>query len=63
MEQINNELDALNLDRTAVKTYVKEKYLDAFLFVEQKKDEEKFFAFYKIYVISIYKLSFSISLK
>ena len=41
-EQIKAELDALNLDKSAVKTYVKEKYLDAFLFVEQKKDEETY---------------------
>ena len=41
-EQINTELDGLQVDKTVVKTYVKEKYLDAFLFIEQKKDEESF---------------------
>ena len=41
-EQINVELDNLELDKSAIKTYVKEKYLDAFLYVEAKNDEEKF---------------------
>ncbi len=41
-EQINEKLDELNLDKSQVKTYVKEKYLDAFLFVEAKKDEDVF---------------------
>lgn len=39
-EQINGELEKLNLDKHAIKTYVKEKYQDAFLYVESKKDEE-----------------------
>jgi len=43
LDQINQELDALELDKKTIKTYVKEKYLDAFLFVEAKNnDEEKF---------------------
>ncbi|MBR2908928.1 MAG: CinA family protein [Clostridia bacterium] len=42
IEQINAELENLNIDKKQVKTYVKEKYLDAFLYVEQKKDEEVF---------------------
>lgn len=41
-EQINKELENLDFDKKTVKTYVKEKYLDAFLYVEQKKDEESF---------------------
>ncbi len=41
-DQINQELDNLELDKSKIKTYVKEKYLDAFLFVESKKDEEGF---------------------
>ena len=41
-EQINNQLDSLNLDKKVVKTYVKEKYQDAFLYVESKKDEESY---------------------
>ena len=41
-EQINNELADLDLDKSAIKTYVKEKYLDAFLYVEAKKDEDIF---------------------
>ena len=40
--QINEKLDNLGLDKSIVKTYVKEKYLDAFLFVEEKKQSENF---------------------
>jgi len=39
-EQINEQLK--DLDVASVKTYVKEKYRDAFLYVEQKKDEQSF---------------------
>lgn len=42
LEQINKELDGLSLNKNAVKTYVKEKYQDAFLYVEAKKDESLF---------------------
>ena len=42
IDEINKQLDSLNLDKSAVKTYVKEKYKDAFLFVESKKDEDKY---------------------
>lgn len=40
--QINDELDKLELDKSVIKTYVKEKYLDAFLYLEAKKDEGLF---------------------
>ena len=43
-EQINSELSSLELDKSVVKTYVKEKYLDAFLYVEAKKGEDEFAA-------------------
>ena len=42
MEEINSQLSSLGLDKSAVKTYVKEKYQDAFLYVESKKDDEAF---------------------
>lgn len=41
-EQINQELKNLGLDESVIKTYVKEKYLDAFLYLEAKKDEDSF---------------------
>lgn len=42
LTEINEQLDGLNLDKKAVKTYVKEKYQDAFLYVESKKDQESY---------------------
>ena len=39
-EDIEKRLSELKLDKNAVKTYVKEKYLDAFLFVESKGNDE-----------------------
>lgn len=39
-EEIENRLSQLQLDKNAVKTYVKEKYLDAFLFIESKGNDE-----------------------
>lgn len=42
LEEINKKLEELNLDKKVVKTYVKEKYLDAFLYVEAKASEEEF---------------------
>ena len=42
VDEINEQLKSINLDKTSVKTYVKEKYLDAFLYVEAKKDDESF---------------------
>ena len=42
LDEINRELDSLNLDKSVVKTYTKEKYQDAFLFVESKKDDNAF---------------------
>lgn len=44
IEEINTELDTIGIDKSVIKTYVKEKYLDAFLFVELKKgkNEEEF---------------------
>jgi len=41
-DQINQELNSLDLDKSVIKTYVKEKYLDAFLFVESKKNDDAF---------------------
>ncbi len=41
-DQINEKLDSLELDKSKIKTYVKEKYLDAFLFVEEKVEHDGF---------------------
>ena len=43
IDEINKQLDSLDLNKKVVKTYVKEKYLDAFLFVESKKDDDDAF--------------------
>lgn len=42
LEQINARLESLNLDKSVVKTYAKEKYQDAFLYVEEKVESDKF---------------------
>ena len=39
-EEIEKNLDELQLDKNAIKTYVKEKYLDAFLYVESKGNDD-----------------------
>ncbi|MBQ7467156.1 MAG: CinA family protein [Clostridia bacterium] len=40
VEEIEDRLKNLDYDKNAVKTYVKEKYLDAFLYVESKGNDE-----------------------
>lgn len=46
-EQIEEELSKLNLDSSIIKTYVKEKYQDAFLFIEEKQESDKFLEYLK----------------
>ena len=41
-QEIESQIEALEFDKKQVKTYVKEKYKDAFLFVECKGSEEAF---------------------
>lgn len=41
-EEIENRIANIDLNKNSVKTYVKEKYLDAFLYVESKGNDELF---------------------
>ena len=42
LDEINKQLDSLNLDKSNINIYVKEKYKDAYVFVETKTNEEVF---------------------
>ena len=39
-DEIESRIENLNIDKKAIKTYVKEKYLDAFLYVESKGNDD-----------------------
>ena len=55
LDEINKKLDELNLEKQYIKTYVKEKYLDAFLYLESKGNDIEFDKYVAIIVNAFVK--------